>query len=638
MEKIDLSLNSKQILEAYDKVVRGDSSTTYVVYTVDKNLLLVVDETGNGSLDEFVEHFTDGHIQFGLARVTVPGSDVSKVLLLGWCPDNSPLKLRLSFATNFAEVSKVLSGYHIQITARDQDDLDTEEFLKRVGAAAGARYSLNTGSNIRPNDRPAPKTAPKPFVTKSAPTPAASSSTPSYVPKSTGKPIAPVAPKPALPKPKVFGAPAPTSKSSNDDDDWAGEKEIEARDFSQKPLEDVPSSYKPTKVNIDELRKQKSDTISSQPKPNNLNSNDSKDETDAKPLSERLKSYESSSPSDGRLTSLPKPKVSHSVASRFTPASESSGSGPSFGSKPNFGAPSYSNKDKVVGGLSKNFGSEGGKTPAQLWAEKRGQYKSVPSDSEPVKSGELEEKFSKASIQPEAEEEEEEPEVEEEEKEPEPTPSLPVRSLPPPPAPVAVSAPEPEEEEEEPEAEEEEPEAAPSLPVRSLPPPPAPAAVSEPVAEAKSSKPSAIAEYDYEKEEDDELEFKEGDLIVEIDFIDDDWCSGKHSVSGLVGLFPATYVVLKEGSDSKPIFSNAAASAPATAEPEPEAAAPAAAEKKITAVADYDYERDEDNEISFKEGDLIIDIEFFDDDWWLGTHEKTGEKGVFPANHVKLNE
>lgn len=79
-------------------------------------------------MDEFVENFTDGQVQFGLVRVTVPGSDVSKNILVGWCPDNAPTKLRMSFANNFAEISKIFSGYHIQITARDQDDLDVDDF------------------------------------------------------------------------------------------------------------------------------------------------------------------------------------------------------------------------------------------------------------------------------------------------------------------------------------------------------------------------------------------------------------------------------------------------------------------------------------------------------------------------------
>lgn len=643
MEKIDLSTNSRKIQDAYDKTVKGDPSTTFVVYSV-KDSVLEVTETGNGSLDEFVENFDDGKIQFGLARVTVPGSDVSKILLLGWCPDNAPSKSRLSFASNFADVSRVLSGYHVQITARDQDDLDVTEFLNRVGAAAGARYSIQTAGGATISKKPAPS---KPIVAKQAPAAASS-----FVPKSTGKPIAPITPKPVLPTPVSKPKPAPVV-SSNNDDEWGGEEEIEERDFSKKPLESVPSAYKPTKVNIDELRKQKSDTVSSQPKPFKAPEPAKDEPSEPASLSERLKTYKANEEpsSDGRLTSLPKPKVNHSVASRFAPASESNTA--SFGSKPTFGAAPV--KKEVVGGMSRNFANQGGKTPAQLWAEKRGQYKSVSPDSEePVKStpaasesNELASKFNQFNIHKEPEEPEEE-EEEEPEAAPEPAIIKP-SSFPPPPARAAV--PEPEEEEEEEEEEAPAPAPIPSLPQRNLPPPPvrqvpvaapepeeeeeepeptpAPAAVAAPKEETKS-KPSAVAEYDYEKDEDNEIGFAEGDLIIEIDFVDDDWWSGKLSKTGEVGLFPSSYVVIKESSGP---------SSTSTAAPTP-AAAPAAAEpvsKGKTATAEYDYEKDEDNEIAFSEGDVIVDIEFVDEDWWSGKHSKTGEVGLFPANYVKLD-
>lgn len=126
MEKIDLSTNSRSIKEAYEKVVQGNKAT-YVVFSVNKNSTLEVSNVALGSLQDFIEEFSDGVIQFGLAKVTVPGSDVSKNLLVGWCPDNAPAKLRLSFAANFADVSKILNGYHVQITARDLDDLNLDE-------------------------------------------------------------------------------------------------------------------------------------------------------------------------------------------------------------------------------------------------------------------------------------------------------------------------------------------------------------------------------------------------------------------------------------------------------------------------------------------------------------------------------
>ena len=58
---------------------------------------------------------------------------------------------------------------------------------------------------------------------------------------------------------------------------------------------------------------------------------------------------------------------------------------------------------------------------------------------------------------------------------------------------------------------------------------------------------------------------------------------------------------------------------------------------KPSATAEFSYERDEDNEVGFEEGDVIIEIEFVDDDWWQGKHSTTGEVGLFPANYVKLN-
>lgn len=648
MEKIDINTNSNKIQQAYDKVVRGDPNATFVVYSVDKNSTMDVTETGDGSLEDFVEHFTDGQVQFGLARVTVPGSDVSKNILLGWCPDSAPAKLRLSFANNFADVSRVLSGYHVQITARDQDDLDVNEFLNRVGAAAGARYSTQTSGLKKPSPA-APKPTSKPVVAKSN-----SASKPSFVPKSTGKPVAPAKPKP---------------KNITKDAGWGDAEDVEERDFDKKPLDNVPSAYKPTKVNIDELRKQKSDTTSSTPKTFKSEPQEEKNDDDgqSKPLSERMKAYDQPSSSDGRLTSLPKPKIGHSVADKYKATASGNGAAPAFGAKPAFGTQSVdSRKDKLVGGLSRDFGAENGKTPAQIWAEKRGKYKTVASDEKETNSSEkvdepeehhaadLAKKFEeKANIAgdtpslptrnlppaPPAREtaipSNEKDKKEKEEEEQAPAPSLPTRNLPPPPQRQPEPEPEPEEEEEE----EEEEAPAPSLPARNLPP--APKAEAE---ESKKQSTTATAEYDYEKDEDNEIGFSEGDLIIDIEFVDDDWWQGKHAKTGEVGLFPATYVSLNEKAADKEEEAPAPAPAPSLPSREETQAAPALpsrSEQKPeskTATAEYDYEKDEDNEIGFSEGDLIVEIEFVDDDWWQGKHSKTGEVGLFPANYVVLNE
>jgi hypothetical protein len=51
----------------------------------------------------------------------------------------------------------------------------------------------------------------------------------------------------------------------------------------------------------------------------------------------------------------------------------------------------------------------------------------------------------------------------------------------------------------------------------------------------------------------------------------------------------------------------------------------------------YDYEKAEDNEIELREGDYVTDIEMVDQDWWVGVNAR-GERGLFPANYVELVE
>jgi len=56
-------------------------------------------------------------------------------------------------------------------------------------------------------------------------------------------------------------------------------------------------------------------------------------------------------------------------------------------------------------------------------------------------------------------------------------------------------------------------------------------------------------------------------------------------------------------------------------------------DKKARAL--YDYDADDDSEISFLPGDLITEIDMFDEGWWIGVGPD-GRKGMFPANYVEL--
>lgn len=156
-----------------------------------------------------------------------------------------------------------------------------------------------------------------------------------------------------------------------------------------------------------------------------------------------------------------------------------------------------------------------------------------------------------------------------------------------------------------------EPERAPSpAPVRQSSPEPAPRPSQQ--AGAVAGGLTAIAQYDYEKAEDNEIGFVEGETISNIDQVDDDWWEGTNA-AGERGLFPANYVELAEaGASAAPAAQAAPQVAARVPSPEPQAApAPTAAaggHKGVTATAEYDYEAAEDNELSFPEGATIVDI------------------------------
>jgi len=91
---------------------------------------------------------------------------------------------------------------------------------------------------------------------------------------------------------------------------------------------------------------------------------------------------------------------------------------------------------------------------------------------------------------------------------------------------------------------------------------------------------------------------------------------------------------------SLPTASLAKAAASRAVPPEPQAHDEPAAhggEGGKTALIQYDYEKAEDNEIELREGEYVRNIEMVDDDWWVGTNEQ-GETGLFPSNYVELVE
>ncbi|EKV11562.1 Actin binding protein, putative [Penicillium digitatum PHI26] len=800
MASLNLSSNGPSISKSYQTVVNAPppsgngGSPTYgqwAVYSVStplvsafqqdggKESVLKVQSTGEGELADLIEEFSEGRVQFAYVKVVDSNTGLPKNVLIGWCGEGVPERTKGYFTSHLATVAKFLHGYHVQITARTDGDLTPEGIVQRVADSSGAKYSAGEAS--------APAPAPRPAV----------ASKPAFTPTRSGG---------INPSPAARVQPNP-SRADLNDDGWGAD----APPVTRTQLEKVQSAYQPTRVNLQELKanptasRQSASTTSDdsrdvvrggyQPvgkvdiaaiRKQAAASGQLKDErpaiikgsyepvgkVDIAAIRARAQKPEGTndnilpstavnqqptalperpipSNSSERLTTLPKPRV----ASKF-------GSSPSLpGTKPPLpiGIEPKPSSSAQIGVASRTFADEGGKTPAQIWAERKAKERGVASSSgstepasilAPIKNqtsgqGEWKSSYAGKSWAPvqTAQEKSYIPEQpidakanDQQEDEPQPhvsairdkfvhdTPApapAPVPLAPPaPPVPQAsrpVPVPglssEPVESEPEHDAQQALP-TPPPQPPRSPTPPTPPVRASSPIqiampvghsaaesvtnvheeqhspppampvrslqevvpderdleddshdlgraaAEATApgqpeqpqSGPRAQIQYDYEKAEDNEIELREGEFVTDIEMVDQDWWVGVNA-QGERGLFPANYVEIVE--DNEPVSHATAgshhyeaeselepATAPVLAAPTPvAAAAPSAAtpsSKGVTATALYDYEAAEDNEIGFPEGVKISNVEFPDDDWWLG--EYNGKQGLFPANYVRLDE
>ncbi|XP_027033423.1 LIM and SH3 domain protein 1-like [Tachysurus fulvidraco] len=49
----------------------------------------------------------------------------------------------------------------------------------------------------------------------------------------------------------------------------------------------------------------------------------------------------------------------------------------------------------------------------------------------------------------------------------------------------------------------------------------------------------------------------------------------------------------------------------------------------------YDYAAADEDEVSFADGDVIVDVQQIDEGWMFGRVERTGKQGMLPANYVE---
>lgn len=577
----------------------------------------------------------------------------------------------------------------MQITARTQADLEPTNILKKVADASGANYTAGGSAPVKPK-------GPPPAV-KSKPVFAASSGgTISFNP--------------------IIAARNASLRQKTGDDGWGDD----APPVSRSEIQKVQSAYKPTKVDIDELRSQKqptnkfnaaataddrpSDVIGGSYKPvgkvdiaairaaakekkddrpipvkgayepvgkvdiaairsqaQKPKEPEAEEEYRPKSLSERSAAFNRSE----RLTELPKPKV----AKKFSGASSFMGTKAPLPGGLGFGGPSPA-AAAPVGSASRTFADQGGKTPAQLWAEKKAQQgipvnvaspaiaspgiSTPPVTAQKSGGGGWQSGYSGKSWKPVetgqygrgiagqktgdtvgSQEATEAPSggisaIREQFNEaPPPVPSV-AR-----PRDIGVD----------------DEQAPPPLPASSRPtdsgppggialpgmPPRPPPATEEPEPEPepeqereRSPSPVRIAVPVPRGPEPEVEPVEEPKISLPVRSIEQEVPNERELPREEEAYDPraAAINVAEEQFREQPVSQ--------TQDPVPAPApAPVGASGGIRALIQYDYEKAEDNELELREGEYVTNIDMVDEDWWMGTNSQ-GETGLFPSNYVEL--
>jgi len=145
------------------------------------------------------------------------------------------------------------------------------------------------------------------------------------------------------------------------------------------------------------------------------------------------------------------------------------------------------------------------------------------------------------------------------------------------------------------------------------------------------TEPHALAVYDYEPSQADELSFKAGEVVMLNKWINSDWLSGRTTKAS--GMFPASFVdVIIHPTDNDNISHKPSS-------PGEQVSNPSASHQISTGPrcsARFDYEAEEPGDLGFVAGDVIQLIERSGDEWLKG--ELDGRVGMFPVSFVEIIE
>ncbi|KAI9595709.1 hypothetical protein BDF19DRAFT_441326 [Syncephalis fuscata] len=603
---VNFFTHSHELTEVYQQVRTGDPTKEWAIFGYDKGTNdLKVLETGVG-LEELSEEFSDGKIQYAFVRVIEPTSGLPKLVLIGWCGSGVPVEKKGLFASHLTDVASFLKGYHLQINARTEADVEPSFIMKRINESTGAKYtSLRELATERPAQSKITSTGTYTPVTALV----SAGSVRSTPPATRNVPQTPPRPQPAT-------ATSPKKTITEDQvsaEHFAREEELrrqearreqERQELEKKEQELREARFQRNRSDVDRREAEIQSRIKRQ---DEERKEQERRETEMQSRRDRQAKEQAEQEEREKELRAQREQIKLSSANEQTSQREAE----------------LAKQQKEREDKKRQEREEQTRKEAELRAKKAREEAEKREEAERTRLAQeraVKEEASKREAEEKIRREEQEKSkalAEEQRKQEEAAAAEKARQQ------NEKEAVEKARQQKEKEAAEKASAMADYNAARNELhyQTGAPTTNGTSATTNSSTEQRAVALYDYEAMEADEMPLTEGETVIITDRVDADWWIGTGD-GGKSGLFPASYVkLLTEVADISPT---------------PIPVAPSLPPRGKTAKAQYDYDGVENDELSFKEGDLIINITTESDDWWRGM-APDGKQGLFPATYVTLN-
>ena len=161
MASVDLKKHGTEIKNASNEVMNDKTDTDWALFGYEGQTNVVkVMATGDGGLDELIEDFNPSKIQYALLKVEDPKTSLPKYVLINWQVagrtkqsvsfqvsvvfqgESTPGVRKGSCAMHFRDVERSLSGHHLTVSVRNEDELDMKMILDKVSRVSASSYNF----------------------------------------------------------------------------------------------------------------------------------------------------------------------------------------------------------------------------------------------------------------------------------------------------------------------------------------------------------------------------------------------------------------------------------------------------------------------------------------------------------------